>query len=136
MIEIQSASLAPSGLKSRGAAVEQIRENRTTATANDKEQAGLQKACRDFEAIFIQQMLKEMRESIPKDDLFGGDKGEETFKGMLDETLAQKLSEGGGLGLADMLYRTFSERTAPPAGNGSPPDALTASKIKFYPLKP
>lgn len=62
-------------------------------------------ACTEMESMFIQNMLKVMRASIPKNGLTGGGKAEETFTDMLDAELAKTISESGGIGLSSMFRR-------------------------------
>lgn len=61
------------------------------------------KAAREFEAFFIQSMLKEMRKTIPRSDLLGGRETLELFESMMDENLGKVIAEGQGLGLARQL---------------------------------
>lgn len=68
------------------------------------EDAALKRACREFESILLAQMLKKMRESVPKSDLFGSREKEEIFQSMLDEEVAKEIAHGGGLKLGDTLY--------------------------------
>lgn len=80
----------------------------------------LKKACGDFEALFVYQLLKAMRSAIPKDnfpsDLSpsgrspGKGMGQGVFLSLMDQYLAQKISEGKSLGVAEMLYRKLSQQ--------------------------
>ena len=55
--------------------------------------------------------MKEMRKTIPKSGLFGEDSyAMEIYNEMLDQQLAQTMSENGGFGLAKSIYRTLFER--------------------------
>ena len=65
----------------------------------------LKKACRDFEAIFIQQMLKAMRQTVQESDLFGKGSEKETFQSLFDEEWSKSLAQQGGIGIGKMLYR-------------------------------
>lgn len=69
----------------------------------------LKKACQDFEAVFIGQIWKQMRSSVPKDELLHS-KEEEGYLSMFDQELSVKMSQSGGIGLSDMLYANLSER--------------------------
>ena len=60
-------------------------------------------AARDFESMFIAQMLQPMFENVGNDDVFGGGEAEETWKGMMIEQYGKKLSDAGGLGLSDAI---------------------------------
>ncbi len=64
----------------------------------------LKKACADFEAIFINYMLKTMRSTIPQ----SGTKfpGKDIYSAMIDQKVAEDLAKrGGGIGLQKMLLR-------------------------------
>ncbi len=78
--------------------------------ADTKEEAKLKKACTDFEALLLNQMLEVMRKSVPKGGLFSGGHAEEVFQSMQDEKLAEHLAQNGGLGLADRLYAQLSRQ--------------------------
>jgi peptidoglycan hydrolase FlgJ len=65
----------------------------------------LDEVAQQFESIFINQMLKTMRESLPKDGLLSSDQIN-TFTDMLDQQLSLQLSNvNGGIGIADMMKR-------------------------------
>jgi flagellar protein FlgJ len=67
------------------------------------ELAKLKEAARGFEAIFIQQMLKGMRQ--PAGGLLAPGPGRQLYQDLADEELARSLSRRGGVGLADFLVR-------------------------------
>ncbi len=73
-------------------------------TAIEKRDPELMRACREFESLLANQMLKEMRNSIPKTDLFGSREKEEMFQDMLDQEITKNLSSNNSLGLADVIY--------------------------------
>ena len=66
----------------------------------------VREAASQFEALFMQQLLKSMREAIPRSGLMDGP-GQSTYESMLDGQLAQSVSGQPG-GLADMLVRQLS----------------------------
>jgi len=78
---------------------------RRGAEANDPET--LKAAAKQFESLFTKMMLKSMRDASMGDPLFGSDQGD-MYQDMADDQLAVQLSEGRGLGLADMLIRQLS----------------------------
>jgi len=61
-------------------------------------------AARQFEALFIQMMMKSMRDAMPVD---GGMDGEQVkfFQGMFDQQIALEMSRGEGIGLRESLMR-------------------------------
>jgi Rod binding domain-containing protein len=72
-------------------------------------EAGVKEAAQQFEALFLQIMLKTMRETTAQDGLMDSD-ASRFFTGMLDEQLAKNVSRQGGLGLAKMLEEQLSRR--------------------------
>jgi flagellar protein FlgJ len=80
-----------------------IQANRRAVTsgANDQE---LEKACHQFESLFIKYMLQTMRNTIPENSLFGGGQAEKIYTGMLDDEVAQSVSQQRGIGLAAIMY--------------------------------
>ena len=64
----------------------------------------LRDACRNFEALFLHHLLRTMRNSIPEGGLLEVGAGEKVFRDMMDEALAKRISERGGIGLSRMLY--------------------------------
>jgi flagellar protein FlgJ len=59
------------------------------------------RACRDFEAVLVRQMLEVMQKSTP---MFGKGFGGDFFQGIFQNEIAKDISAGQGLGLADTLY--------------------------------
>jgi len=76
---------------------------RTAADKNDP--AALREVASQFEALFLQTMLKNMREASLADPIFGSSDQHEMYQGMMDQQLALEMSSGKGVGLADMLVR-------------------------------
>jgi flagellar protein FlgJ len=62
-------------------------------------------ACADFEAIFIQQLFKTMRASVPESGLLDGGRAEEIYTAMMDQEVAEEMAHGGhgAIGLADQM---------------------------------
>ncbi len=100
---------------------------RTVRTAP---QEGAKQAAKQFEVMFMQMMLKSMREATPSDGLLGGQQ-EKTYTSMLDQQLAQNLS-GRGLGLAEAML-TQLNRAISPEGMQPMPAALTGPAGQISP---
>ena len=77
-------------------------------TADTANEAKLKKACKDFEAIILQQLLSAMRKSVPKGGLLESGFSQDMYQSMYDENLAQEMANGKGIGLADTLFRQLS----------------------------
>lgn len=92
---------------------------------------GMKQASKQFEVMFMQMVLKSMREATPSDGMFGSQQ-EKLYTSMLDQQLAQNLS-GRGLGLAEAMFAQLS-RTMGGAATQLPPgaalpDAVPADKL-------
>ena len=67
----------------------------------------LKAAMRQLEAVFVQQLFKAMRETVP-DEGQSGDGGEQIFTGMLDEKLSESVPAAwDGSGLESAMMRQF-----------------------------
>ncbi len=65
----------------------------------------LREASNEFEAIFIQQMLKTMRKTSFESDFNKKSEGEKIFRSMLDEQYAILSAKSRRLGLGEMIYQ-------------------------------
>lgn len=64
----------------------------------------LYEQCREFESIFVQMMLKEMRATVNKTDLLDGGFAQEIFEDILYQERAKDMTKTAGFGLADQMY--------------------------------
>jgi Rod binding domain-containing protein len=60
-------------------------------------------AAKEFEAVFIAQMLEPLFTSVETPGVAGGGKSEAFFKSLLQENYAKAFAERGGFGLADQV---------------------------------
>ncbi|MBI4292043.1 MAG: flagellar assembly peptidoglycan hydrolase FlgJ [Betaproteobacteria bacterium] len=106
------------------------------AQAKQSPGAALEKAATQFEALFLQMLLKSMRESVPQDGLFDNETTR-TYIGMLDQQFAAGLSGKGKLGLADMLVKQLRAAGAAGAASAEPGSAPTEySPLSTGPRQP
>ncbi len=89
----------------------------------------LRETAKQFEAHFIQSMMKTMRESVERSDLTENREAD-MFQDLMDKEVANKMAERGSMGLADMLVRNMAERSQSTAH-----EALTARE-KAWPPRP
>jgi Rod binding domain-containing protein len=80
---------------------------RAEATANPN--VAIEEVAAQFESLFLQQMLKSMRDATVKSDLFDSNQIE-TYQSMADQQLALQLAEQGGIGLARMMVEQMQTR--------------------------
>lgn len=72
-------------------------------SAGSQKSAKVQKAIKDFEAVFLSMMIKELRQTDSEDGgLFPGD-ASDTFGGMFDTFMGQELAAGRGIGLSSLF---------------------------------
>ncbi|MGA7180223.1 MAG: flagellar assembly peptidoglycan hydrolase FlgJ [Thiobacillaceae bacterium] len=71
----------------------------------------LKAAAQQFEALFLNMMLKSMRDATPQDGMTDSDQTR-MYTGMLDQQLSLKLSSRG-IGLADLMVKQLGQ-TLPP----------------------
>lgn len=71
----------------------------------ERDVAKIGKLANDFEAMFIEQMLKGMRSSIQKSKLIDGGNAEDIYTSMLDSEYAKNMASQRSTGLADMIER-------------------------------
>lgn len=92
----------------------------------------IRKTSEQFEAYFIQQMMKTMRESIEKSDLVEGG-NMDTYQDLMDKEMSLEMVKRGGLGVANMMERQMLQ-----AQELSTQDALRMHKVeaKAMPLVP
>ena len=81
----------------------------------DESPEAIRAAARQFEALFINMVLKSMREATPKDGMFDSEQSR-MYLSLLDQQLAIQLSNSGGVGFADVIARQLG---AGPAETGS-----------------
>lgn len=101
----------------------------------DGDQKGVtREAARQFEALFVQMMLKSMREASA---VFGT--GEDTsYREMFDQQIALEMTKGKGLGLADMLTRQLggAEMATALASRAPGTADIIAARLKAAPALP
>jgi flagellar protein FlgJ len=114
-------------------------------------QKALQAAAKQFETVFMNMLLKSMRDTVPKDGMFDNSESR-TYQGMLDQQLAQGLSGNGtpgskGTGLAELIVKQLSRNLqsvpaetvapqAPATGSGvSNNDATSVSSLRLQAMR-
>ncbi len=80
----------------------------------------LKAAAQQFEAVFMNMLMKSMREATPQDGMFDSEQTR-MYTAMLDQQLTQKLASRG-IGLADMMVRQLSRTLNAPAVDGTSPE--------------
>ncbi|MBI3525166.1 MAG: flagellar assembly peptidoglycan hydrolase FlgJ [Betaproteobacteria bacterium] len=93
----------------------QVRENSPGA---------IKAASQQFEALFLQMVLKSMREATPQDGMFDSDQSR-MYQSLMDQQLAQVLTaKGGGTGLAALIEKQLSRPGVDPQSLDTLPNGL------------
>lgn len=87
---------------------------------------GVDKVARQFESLFVQMMLKSMREATIKGGLFDSSQMD-TYQSMFDQQISLDLSRHGGIGLSDTLRRQLDPQVAA-THNSAGDQAVNASE--------
>ena len=101
----------------------------TKRLAKEDPRAAMKNAAQQFEAVFLQMVLKSMRDASPKEGMFDNEQSR-LFQSMLDQQLAQTMSAKGSTGLAALIEKQLS-RGLPPPG---PTDAAADAAAPPFPL--
>jgi peptidoglycan hydrolase FlgJ len=99
----------------------------TPATPSPEEQK-LRAVTKQLEGVFVQQLFKAMRETVPQDGLTDGGAGEEVFTGLMDEKIAAHVPDHWERGIGESLYRQL-RAAMPPANPGAAPAAADDKRI-------
>jgi Rod binding domain-containing protein len=62
-----------------------------------------QAAAKEFEGVFISQMLGQMFSGVQTDETFGGGQGETMFRSLMIDQYGKQIASQGGLGLASTI---------------------------------
>ncbi|TCO78814.1 rod-binding protein [Marinisporobacter balticus] len=76
---------------------------------DSKDEEKLKDACRQFESVFMNMLMKNMRNTIHDDGIMEKSYAREMFEGMLDEKIADEASKGEGMGLAQQMYKQLAK---------------------------
>lgn len=99
------------------------------AQAKHSPDQALKAAAQQFESVFLNMMLKSMREATPQDGMFDSEQTR-IFTGMLDQQLAQNMASRG-VGLADIMVKQLrgqmTSEQAPKIGPQSSINALPSA---------
>lgn len=73
---------------------------------NKRDDTGLREACQKIEAVFIHQMLQQMRATVPQSGFLEEKSAAKIYRDMLDQEYSELMARSNSnLGLADLLYR-------------------------------
>jgi flagellar protein FlgJ len=93
------------------------------ATPSDAGEAKLRQVVSQMEGVFVEQLYKAMRATVPEGGALSGGAGEEMFTGLLDQHLAAETPKEWQRGLGEALYRHLRVRLGEPGAPAAQPAA-------------
>ena len=77
--------------------------------AREQTPESVKQVAKQFESLFVQMMLKSMRDTLPDDGLFSSN-DQRTYQDMLDKQMSLNIANGKGVGLADVIERQLTQQ--------------------------
>ena len=102
-----------------------LAELRRSATVNKDDQETLKQVAGQFESLFVNMMLKSMRQASLGEGIFDSSQSD-TYRDMADQQLAIDISSHGSLGLRDVIFRQMG---------GKPTDNSEIAKENQAPIR-
>ena len=105
---VDTKSIVREQLVRRQLSAADFKTNGTPETLAGKRE-DLRQAAKEFESIFLYQMVAAMRKTVGEGGLIDKGQGEKVFEGLLDEEWSKKLAgQSGDRGLAEAVYQQLS----------------------------
>jgi len=76
-----------------------------TGQAGSMSETQIDKTSKDFESMFISQMLEPMFGDSEGEDAFGSTESNDVYKGLLMDQYGKLISQSGGIGVADYVKK-------------------------------
>lgn len=109
--------IQPSSSLDTGFAIDPKGVDALRQSARQNSPEALKTVAKQFEGLFMNMIMKSMRDATPKDGILDSEQGK-MFTSMLDQQLSQNLAKRG-IGLADVLIRQLSNANQPAATSAS-----------------
>jgi len=104
-----------------------LAELRRSATVDKNDQDTLKQVAGQFESLFVNMMLKSMRQASLGEGIFDS-KQSDTYRDMSDQQLAIDISAKGSLGLRDVIFRQLGGK--PEQGNTPNIDTMNSPPVR------
>lgn len=76
---------------------------------SDKSMEEIRQVSREFESVFLSQMLKPMFKGLDTAPPFGGGHAEEVFRGLMIDEIGKEFSRSGGIGVSQIIEKELIE---------------------------
>lgn len=101
--------------------IDSLGPSRPPAAAGENQ--ALRKVANQMEGVFVEQLFKAMRETVPEGGLLDGGMGEEIFTGLMDQHLSGIVPQRWESGLSAAIYRQLAGRLGTPEAPLDKPEA-------------
>ena len=88
------------------------------------EERRLIEAARNLEGVFVAQLFKAMRETVPEGGVMSGGAGEDMFSGLLDQHMSDLAPPQWNSDLGAALLKQFRALSAPPVATTEQPSSV------------
>ena len=91
----------------------------------------LRATAKQFEALFLQMVLKSMRDAVPSNSMFDSDQTR-LFQALQDQQTAMNMAQGRGIGLADVIFRQLggeAAATVPDTGDADGAQGVDLARV-------
>jgi hypothetical protein len=107
----------------------QTPHNRVPTIDRSKVDPRIIEAAEGMETMFLDHLMKVMRQTVPKNDMDLENNASEIYRSMLDSEYAQKAAHAGGVGLSDTIIAYMApESYTLPKGQMNAPTGETARR--------
>jgi Rod binding domain-containing protein len=101
--------------------------NKLASEGDKADRTEIKKVADDFESLFLNMVLKSMRETVQKSGLMDGGNAEDIYRGMLDDEYAKMMATQRTTGIADQIEAFMLQAQGLPK---NPPDASALGAVK------
>ena len=104
--------LGPASELGSSRAESQLQEAKSLSSQKITSEKDVDKAAGGFEALLLHQMLQAMWSTVEKTGLMGENSNQsQIYQDMLNQAIADSISEGKGIGVKDFLKKELSKTT-------------------------
>ncbi|MEP6764508.1 MAG: rod-binding protein [Gemmatimonadaceae bacterium] len=114
-----------------GTSIAPANQTQSTAPTVTPEEKKLRKAAGELQGLFVAQLFKAMRDTVPTDDaMVSGGSGEEIFTGLMDEHLAADTPKHWSGGISEALYRQLRHGLGGAASGSTTAPSTTVQAVQ------
>jgi len=85
-----------------------VKTGPSAESLKNKSREELREAAQEFESMFMNLVIKQMRQTVPESDVMGDSSKVQFFQGMLDEEYSKMAGERASNGLAELIYQNLA----------------------------